>query len=191
MIPVRAVTLISTVSRFYSRRTLTFLHGVPLTNHRLQHAWVCSIVLLTALFSSVPAAATTVALRATIAFTEQVTTDPSCYLIGTINGGGTATRLGNVQLSSTDCINPLSPTLFLFLSDTVVLTVDNGDQIFAAYGGTLSGTNGVIQGKYFIFGGTGRFENASGVGTIDGLEALDMPAGTGSGQIQLKGTLSY
>lgn len=193
MIPVRAVALMSTVTRFWSRRTLTFLQGGPLTTRRVQHAWICCIVLLTALFSSVPAGATTVALRATITFDEQVTTSPDarCSLIGNIAGDGTATRLGNVQLRSTDCINPLSPTLFLFLSDTVVLTVDDGDQIFAAYGGTLSATNGVIQGKYFIFGGTGRFENASGVGNIDGFEAIDMRTGTGSGQIQLTGTLAY
>ena len=159
-----------------------------------KHPWLFCVALVAALFSTISiAASTTASFRATIAFTEQVAPSPdtNCYLSGDLSGIGMATKLGSVHLTSTDCINPLSPTSFLFLSDELVLTVDNGDQIWAAYGGTLSATNGVIKGTYFIFGGTGRFDNATGVGTIDGFEAIDFPTGAGRGQIQLKGTLSH
>ena len=71
------------------------------------------------------------------------------------------------------------------------LTLDSGEQIFAAYGGTLSGTTGAIQGSYFIFGGTGRFRNASGLGRISGVENVNFTTGMGVGKIDLNGTVSY
>jgi hypothetical protein len=50
--------------------------------------------------------------QATISFSEHVgptgSTTP-CFLIGTISGTGSASKLGNVKLASTDCINPLPP----------------------------------------------------------------------------------
>ena len=166
-----------------------------MTVQRSQHVWLYCVALVTALFSTAAIAAPVAApFRATIAFTEQVgptATNADCALTGTISGVGTAPKLGTVHLTSVDCINPLSPTSFLFLSDEVVLTLDGGDQIWAAYGGTLSATDGVIKGTYFIFGGTGRFANAAGVGKIDGFEAIDFGTGAGRGQIQLNGTLAY
>lgn len=141
----------------------------------------------------VAAAAAYLPLNATINFNEQVrpSTDPRCVLIGSIGGSGTATRLGSLQSTSSDCINPVSTTSFIFVSDDVVLQLDTGEQIFAAYGGTLSATTGEIRGTYFIFGGTGRFTHATGVGTIQGGERIDFQTGQGTGQIQLKGTLFY
>jgi hypothetical protein len=133
-------------------------------------------------------------LRATIVFTEQVVpaSNPAepCALIGTITGDGVTTKLGAVHLASRDCINPVSPTSFVFLSDDVVLTI-GGDEIWAAYGGTLSAADGTIKGSYFIFGGTGRFAHATGVGTINGFEAINFANGMGQGQIELKGSLAY
>jgi hypothetical protein len=152
------------------------------------------IVLLSSLFFGAAAAsASVVPLRATIAITEQVapSTQAGCLLQGAITGNGSTTKLGAVQLASTDCINPLSATTFLFVSDAVVLTVDGGDQLWAAYGGTLSANNGAIKGTYVIIGGTGRFTHATGLGTIDGVEQIDFATGQGIGQIQLKGTLVY
>ena len=129
--------------------------------------------------------------QATINFSEEVRfsdTSP-CFLIGTIAGDGNAGKLGDVHLASTDCIVPLAPTLFLFSSQQVVLTL-NGGEIWATYGGTLSTETGAIHGLYFINGGTGRFAHATGAGTINGFESLD-PAAGGTGQIQLRGTLSF
>ena len=144
-----------------------------------------------ALVSTVSMAAT-VPLRATLQFNEQaVPMGPPCYLTGMISGSSIASTLGPIQFASKDCINPLSATTFLFVSDQVVLTLDSGEQIFAAYGGTLSGTTGAIQGSYFIFGGTGRFQHASGIGRISGFENVNFTTGMGAGKIDLNGTVSY
>ena len=99
---------------------------------------------------------------------------------------GRGTKLGAVSLASEDCINPISATTFVFTSDKVVLGA-KGDQIWAAYAGTLSATDHSIHGTFVVFGGTGRFKDARGIGVIDGSEDLS----TGTGQIQLKGALSY
>ncbi len=162
-------------------------------SRRLLLSLVAFIASMASLVSA-PAVAAWLPLQATITFTEQVhqSTDRRCLLIGTIMGGGTAARLGTLQeVTSNDCINPLSTTTFLFVSDDVVLQLDSGEQIFAAYGGTLSSTNGAIRGSYFIYGGTGRFVNASGVGTIEGAENVNFQTGQGTGQIVLNGTLFY
>jgi hypothetical protein len=111
--------------------------------------------------------------------------------IGTISGRGTADRLGAVDLASRDCIVPLAPTLYLFTSRQVVLTLAHGDEIWAAYGGTLSAESGAITGTYLIYGGTGRFANATGAGTLRGFETLDLATGAGTGRIELRGTLAH
>jgi hypothetical protein len=158
---------------------------------RSHHLRTLAVVLATALLSTASIAAT-VTLRATIDFTEQaVPLGPPCFLTGTIVGNTTASSVGPFQLASTDCINPLSATTFLFVSDQVVLTMNSGEQIFASYGGTLSATTGAIRGAYFIYGGTGRFHNASGVGRISGFENVNTTTGMGKGKIDLNGTLSY
>lgn len=141
--------------------------------------------------TSLAASPTVVPLQATIAIAEQVLpateADAHCTLIGAISGTGSAGSLGPLTVTSRDCINPANATSFVFASDEVVLTTAGGDQIWAAYGGTLSASTGQIQGAYVIFGGTGRFKRAKGIGTIDGFENISV----GSGQIQLKGTLAY
>ena len=158
------------------------------------HPWLVrriGVALAALLFSGV-AAATTLSFDATLGFTEQVGAGTvGCFLTGTISGEGSATRLGSLSLASADCINPISASSFLFVSDKVVLGVADGDQIWAAYAGALSATDGTIHGTYFVFGGTGRFKHAKGLGTIAGAEAIDFDTGTGTGQIQLKGTLTY
>ncbi|HET6802167.1 MAG TPA: hypothetical protein VFI50_05935, partial [Casimicrobiaceae bacterium] len=75
--------------------------------HSLTRFWVWCVGALIALVSTATIATTTVPLRATIGFTEQVGA-PSfgCALTGTIDGFGTAGKLGALHLTSTDCINP-------------------------------------------------------------------------------------
>jgi hypothetical protein len=110
----------------------------------------------------------------------------------TIFGSGTASKVGTVSVTSTDCINPLPPayTSFAFASSHVVLATAHGDQIWATYAGILS-AEGVITGTYFVYGGTGRFAKAVGGGTLNGFEEIVPATGAGSGQIQLQGFLSY
>ena len=114
-----------------------------------------------------------------------------CFIMGAISGT-VATKVGAVNLASTDCINPLprSYTSFAFSSHQVVLTVSNTDQICSTYYGVLS-ADGAITGNYTVYGGTGRLANATGGGTLQGSETIDLATGAGVGQIQLHGSLSY
>jgi len=100
-----------------------------------------------------------------------------------------ATHLGKVTLVSSDCINPISATAFSFFSNQLVLTVTEADKIVATYNGVLTaeGAVGVITGGYQIVGGTGRYSQATGAGTVQGVEDMS----TGKGQVQLTGTISY
>lgn len=152
----------------------------------------CLAVTVIAFSPLVAAAPKTVPFQATVTFLEQLSLpDPAspCLFIGHISGDGNAVSLGNLHLSSTDCIVPLATNLFLFSSQQVVLMLTGGE-IWATYGGTLTVDTGVIAGVYFIHGGTGRFVHATGAGTITGREALD-PSTGGRGEIQLSGTLQY
>jgi hypothetical protein len=134
-----------------------------------------------------------VPFKATIAISESIQPigTPPCFLIGDISGTGVATHLGKVTLVSSDCINPISETTFSFVSNQVVLTGANGDQVFAAYNGnlTIEGAAGTITGGFQIVGGTGRYVQATGAGTVQGVE--DLSAGIGKGEVQLIGTISY
>jgi hypothetical protein len=161
-----------------------------------QRFQIFCLALVTGLFApAISAAPSHDPFKATIFFSEQVAPTGStapCLLIGTISGTGAASKVGAVRLASTDCINALLPTFtsFAFSSSEVVLTAANGDQIWATYSGFLS-VDGIIAGAYVVYGGTGRFANATGAGTVSGFETIDMTTGAGNGQIQLQGTLSY
>ena len=150
-----------------------------------------ALVVATLFASGVAEAQSALPFKATIAITELIQppdTDP-CFLVGVISGTGQATQLGRVTLVSRDCINPISQTEFSFSSDQLVLTVANGDQVFAMYSGRLTteGGVGVITGGYQIVGGTGHFSQATGAGTVQGVEDMS----TGKGLVQLTGTISY
>lgn len=146
------------------------------------------------LFSPAIAAAP-LSFQATINIAEQVIpteTGTPCFAAGYINGTGTATKIGPITVTSTDCINPLPPsfTSFGFASHNVVLTTSSGDQLYATYAGILS-AEGRINGSYVIYGGTGRYAHAVGAGVLSGFEAIDQQTGAGNGQITLKGVLAY
>lgn len=161
--------------------------------HRIQ---LLCVMLVTGSFAPlVSAGATEAPFQATISFSEAVvlTGSAPCFLVGTIEGTGVIpTLLGHdsVSLTSTDCINPLPPTFtsYAFSSSHVVLTTSKG-ALWATYAGILS-SNGVISGTYVIYGGSDDFANASGSGILFGFETIDPTIG-GTGQIKLKGRLSY
>jgi hypothetical protein len=157
-----------------------------------------SVVLATAalLGPAVTQAASPKPFSATIGIAEVIQPNPTgpCPLVGDISGSGTASHLGKVTLTSRDCIIPMNQelTAFSFMSNQVVLTAANGDQIFATYSGTLinQGGIGAISGGYQIIGGTGRFANATGAGTVQGIENVSF-TGPSKGQVQLNGTIAY
>jgi hypothetical protein len=158
--------------------------------------WLQSLLLAGVVVLFPPAiAAAPLSFQATINFSEQVIptdTGTPCFAMGTITGSGTATKIGAVTVTSTDCINPLPPafTSFGFASHNVVLTASNGDHLWALYAGILS-AEGRITGSYVVYGGTGRFAHAVGAGTLGGFEAIDLTTGAGNGQITLRGVLAY
>ena len=144
------------------------------------------------------ALAVTVPLHGSISISEQVIPvgATECDLIGLVSGTGVLAPLGPVTLASTDCINVEADGLYTFGSTAIVLTTATGERLLATYSGTLSPTaipgTYTISGGFAILGGTGRFAKVSGGGgTIQGHEAIDPFAGMGTGQVQLRGTLSF
>ena len=139
---------------------------------------------------------TNVPFKATLTTQEELRPNPATcqsapYLSGNTSGSGHATHLGAVTGSGIDCITPTSAYTYAFSNGVLTLTAANGDQLRAEYQGTLtpSATPPIytIAGTYRFIGGTGRFNGASGTGTISGLENL----GTGQGNFVFNGTISY
>ncbi len=169
----------------------------------VNQALVLIAIVASGMGSSLVNAAKPVPIHATIAINETVGPGTLCpapapfppgsILQGAITGNGQASHMGKVSLSSLDCIYPLAENVFRFVSENVVLTAANGDQVFAKYEGTLTLTNGVgkVVGVFSITGGTGRFVGATGYGSVEGVEALNLQAGTGQGEVQLKGVILY
>jgi hypothetical protein len=110
---------------------------------------------------------------------------------GTIIGRGEGALTGPVAFIATDCITP-SGTSFTFSAGKMIVIGTGGDQIFADYSGqfvpTGVGTKFVFSNATFqVTGGTGRFSQATGGGSLTGGEDM----ATGQGTIKLAGTISY
>lgn len=112
---------------------------------------------------------------------------------------GTATHLGQVnaqisRLHHVSCNLSLA-TMLLTTSVTVELVASNGDRIYCTGDDiinvanllTATGTTGAITGTWTITGGTGRFNEASGSITINGI--VDFV--TTSFSCEAVGTITY
>ncbi|MDQ3186773.1 MAG: PEP-CTERM sorting domain-containing protein [Pseudomonadota bacterium] len=125
---------------------------------------------------------------------ESVSGSPGCPsgLGGTITGTGISSLLGVVSLEGNDCFTLPSATqnFFTFSDGKMILTLSDGDEIFANYQGFLTPTN---QPSIFTFtdsvfkitGGTGDFLNATGAGKLLGGENIQ----TGNGFIYATGKI--
>ena len=127
------------------------------------------------------------------AFQETPGPSPRCpsQFGGTIVGFGDGAVTGKAVFLSSDCITPNGAT-FTFSDGKFMILTNNGDQIFANYGGqfvpTGAGTQYVFNGAtYQITGGTGKFKKATGGGTLTGTEDM----ATGQGTLQLNGQITY
>lgn len=162
---------------------------------------IVSTAAMLAAFGAQPALAadnktTTVDLRIGVAFSETIGPgDSHCPAIGHITGSGYSTELGAVGIRSTDCVVPDDATFssFQFFSyPRVTLTTRNGDEIWGTYKGTATGSPppiASISATLSIAGGTGRYRNASGSATIEGVENIaTVPA---VGVLVISGKLSY
>jgi hypothetical protein len=83
----------------------------------LRHLQLVCLAIIVGSFAPLVSAAPKSALfQATISFQEQLSLpNPAspCLFLGQISGDGNAVSLGNLHLSSTDCIVPLAANLFL------------------------------------------------------------------------------
>jgi hypothetical protein len=81
-----------------------------------------------------------------------------------LEGGGTASRIGRVTAAGSHCIvdDPADPN---FTDGELTLTSADGE-LFLTYSGT--DVAGDLEGTFTITGGTGAFAGASGEGTLSG-----------------------
>ena len=87
--------------------------------------------------------------------------DESGNLVGAIpTGSGTATHLGQWTVSGTVKYTPVNGVLKS--SGDATITVSNGDKLQVQIDGILDPVAAVDQGVFYIVGGTGRFEGATG-----------------------------
>lgn len=114
------------------------------------------------------------------------TADP-CVLDNNEAGVGHATHLGAITWTTHETVNLCTNPDGADVNGTFALTAANGDQVFGTYQ-TLAqlnfATNQVSAfGDFIITGGTGRFQGASGSGTIGADGSLLPPFSVVGGQV--------
>ncbi len=119
------------------------------------------------------------------------TSDP-CVLTNTEAGTGKAVHMGAIAWASSETVNFCTNPEGADVTGEFVMTAANGDQIRGHYT-TLAHPDfqaGVItfSGEWEITGGTGRFEQASGQGTLTGEGSLAPPFGV---MASFVGNISY
>ncbi|MEO7150782.1 MAG: hypothetical protein ABIX46_03575 [Burkholderiaceae bacterium] len=117
----------------------------------------------------------------------------SCALIFAVTGSGYATSLGPVTFTSTDCVNPGVDGTLTFTSTNVSLKVAGGDTLTGSYDGTATPQPAPfmgIRGDVTFDGGSGRFMNASGAATIDGVEVITFTPPSGAGTLFISGSIT-
>lgn len=108
---------------------------------------------------------------------------------GTMTGYGDSQLFGRVVFLGGDCVTP-GATLNTFADGRFILTTLTGELLFANYSGQAvlnsDGSQYTFTGGTFqITGGTGRYKDATGGGSMDGTEN----AKNLQGQLQLRGRI--
>ncbi|GAC1411188.1 MAG: hypothetical protein NVSMB6_12240 [Burkholderiaceae bacterium] len=172
--------------------------------YSLRNAVTCAALLLCGVAAAGPVNAP---FKAEIAVAEtlQFAVVPGCTFSGMTYGIGSASYLGKVVLSATDCVNPATgsgPGAFAFTGGMFTLTAADGDKVFATYSGTFvpaptqAAPNAftIVGGMYSITGGTGRFAGATGSGVLRGTEYVTVDArglpSSSTGALQAIGVIS-
>jgi hypothetical protein len=112
-------------------------------------------------------------------YANPVPTSDPCVLTNTEGGTGKAVHMGAIAWASSETVNFCTDPEGAEVQGSFVMTAANGDQLHGEYT-TLAHpdfTSGVItfSGQWTIVGGTGRFENATGGGTLTGEGSLAPP----------------
>lgn len=159
--------------------------------------WTLSLLVLVTTATTSWAGPKHVPFKASVATQEALGIDPvrcpGTFLTGTTTGQGTASHMGAVRLSASDCPTTADGVNFFFSNGELTLTGANGDTLQARYQGTLlpiAGSSPVlhaISGTFHVSGGTGRFRGARGGGNLQGTQDLV----TLKGLYRVDGRLSY
>ena len=159
--------------------------------HRILTTMIAAAAVATA--AATPAVASpNTKFRGQFAVVETITPDALCGGFRVSHtGSGSATHLGKATWSATECVDLLANPGRAHVRDgRAVLTSANGDTLQLSYeaDGALPDAAGNVHvtGPYEVTGGTGRFEGATGGGTLTG----DANVNTAIAQIDLTGTLS-
>ena len=110
---------------------------------------------------------------------------------GTGSGAGRATHLGQFTISVEETLDVTSPTGSVVLQGEAVVVAANGDELHWSYEatGTPPSESGdvVLTGTFTVTGGSGRFAEATGQGSFEGVGN----AVTGRASFSYTGTISY
>ncbi len=99
-----------------------------------------------------------------------------------MEGTGTVTHMGRVTWEASHCFHPNGT----FSDSAITITAANGDQLFGEYTGAMTGATTWMEIDSF-FGGTGRFEGATGLAHGTGWVDMD----SGYMEITSKGWITY
>jgi hypothetical protein len=113
-----------------------------------------------------------------------------CVLLNTETGEVRGTHIGAGTWSSFETVDFCTDPAVGDVIGEFTLTAANGDQIFGTYNTVVLAGDGTIaaSGTYDITGGTGRFEDATGSGTIDATGDFGPPFGVIG---LMSGSISY
>lgn len=102
-----------------------------------------------------------------------------CVLLNTETGDVRGNHIGAGTWSSFETVDFCADPAVGDVVGEFTLTAANGDQIFGIYSTVVLTGDGTIaaSGTYEITGGTGRFENATGTGTVDATGDFGPPFG--------------
>jgi hypothetical protein len=110
---------------------------------------------------------------------------------GTGSGAGSATHLGGFTIAVNEMLDVTSPSGEVVLQGRAIVVAANGDELHWTYSGTgtpPSETGDVlITGTFTITGGSGRFTDATGQGSFEGVGNVV----TGRASFSYTGTISY
>jgi hypothetical protein len=146
-----------------------------------------------------PAVSQPVPFKAQITAHDQISVDPvRCpvppHFASTILGTGVGTHLGRFTADLHDCFTPAGPALFVFQNGVFTLTAADGSKLNGTYSGQLVATpttnqdaTFALHGTYQITGGTKRFQNATGSGTMAGTDNIL----TGAVSVTLTGSINF
>ncbi len=138
---------------------------------------------------------------------ERVLDDPACPGFAWrffSDGVGLMSHLGRAEYDLTQCTNPVNESSFESVG-TVTFTAANGDTLLITHGMSSRFVFGpdpgpplgfTMEGEWEAVGGTGRFRNATGNGSFEGVgdiadEVADLGLPDGLLQLNFKGKIAY